>query len=565
MTSASILVAMGAGEQPKARPMSEITLSDQGELKGLSFAKSFNERVQVAGLAQGESPAAEVAIALAGLKNVPQTKKSDEAADMPTVVKRNAISARERFAHGELKSAVAAKMSPPEATTVGESNDKTTADDSGTKTVALPAQMEEIADDVSPSSSIPYAKPTVGATPVGSVSQDSIADGNHPAGSRCSEPTLLKSIRTAETEKEGVIAKKIAKAQEGEAAPKIVEKTVGAVAPTVTLEAKPIAGNSVADGIIAAGQAIAPQSEKKGISKTADVFGKADSAVSKASIAFSSATVNGLVRNDPAAGVKTSVTNTQMTATAGSDLTPPPKGGAGPENVAAIAIPGDSDGENKLKAAPTIGTALLHSMGIEPITPVPGNATGELGAIRLPVGDVGAHAGLLTGTREQDAPGVVAQSMDGAPRMLTATPTSLEVGIQNGTHGWLKVRAEMADGVVNASVSAASSVGQQMLHRELPALTAYLQEEKVGVNAVVVHTPTTAATDARNSSAMDGGGGGGMPQRNDEGDVQQKFRNARLEGFDETMTHRGQLGVDEDGSLPLAAYVRGGNWLSVRA
>ena len=101
--------------------------------------------------------------------------------------------------------------------------------------------------------------------------------------------------------------------------------------------------------------------------------------------------------------------------------------------------------------------------------------------------------------------------------MLTATPTSLEVGIQNGTHGWLKVRAEMADGgVVNASVSAASSAGQEMLHRELPALTAYLQEEKVAVNAVIVHAPLAAEMTARNSTGM-ADAGGQEPQRSDGG------------------------------------------------
>ena len=52
----------------------------------------------------------------------------------------------------------------------------------------------------------------------------------------------------------------------------------------------------------------------------------------------------------------------------------------------------------------------------------------------------------------------------------------------NGTQGWLKIRAEMTDGgVVNASVSATTSAGQEMLHRELPSLTAYLQQEQIGV------------------------------------------------------------------------------------
>jgi hypothetical protein len=150
--------------------------------------------------------------------------------------------------------------------------------------------------------------------------------------------------------------------------------------------------------------------------------------------------------------------------------------------------------------------------------------------------------------------------------MLSATPTSLEIGIQNGTHGWLKVRAEMTDGgVVNASVSATSSVGQEMLHRELPALTAYLQEEKVAVNAVVVHAPLAAGTDARGSSGTEGAGGQ-TPQRSDEGGGQdQTLRKGTLNGSEKAVTYRGLHGVDEDGSLPLAAYASGGSWLSVRA
>jgi len=150
--------------------------------------------------------------------------------------------------------------------------------------------------------------------------------------------------------------------------------------------------------------------------------------------------------------------------------------------------------------------------------------------------------------------------------MLAATPTSLEVGIQNGTHGWLKVRAEMTDGgVVNASVSAASSAGQEMLHRELPALTAYLQEEKVAVNAVIVHSPSAAGMDARSSSGTDGAGGQ-TPQKGNEGEDQhQNFGKATLNSSDGTTTYQILHGVDEDGSLPLAAYVSGGSWLSVRA
>jgi hypothetical protein len=150
--------------------------------------------------------------------------------------------------------------------------------------------------------------------------------------------------------------------------------------------------------------------------------------------------------------------------------------------------------------------------------------------------------------------------------MLTATPTALEVGIQNGTHGWLRVRAEMADGgVVNASVSAASSAGQEMLHRELPALTAYLQGEKVAVNAIVVHTPLAAGNDPRSSIGMDGAGGQTQQRGDEGGEQQQHVGKQALDGSDGTRTYQSLHGVDEDGPSSLVTYASGGSWLSVRA
>jgi len=192
---------------------------------------------------------------------------------------------------------------------------------------------------------------------------------------------------------------------------------------------------------------------------------------------------------------------------------------------------------------------------------------GNLAAGKLPVAEASVHTtDLQVSSREQDRAGAVAPSMDGAPRIMMATPTSIEVGIQNGTHGWLKVRAEMAEGgVVNASVSAASSAGQEMLHRELPALTAYLQEEKVAVNAVIVHAPSVSGPDPRSSPAASGDGGQ-TPQRSNQGEEQhQGLRKPALNGSDGPITYRSLTGVDEDGSLPLAAYASGGSWLSVRA
>jgi len=122
----------------------------------------------------------------------------------------------------------------------------------------------------------------------------------------------------------------------------------------------------------------------------------------------------------------------------------------------------------------------------------------------------------------------------------------------------------MADGgVVNASVSAASAASQEMLHRELPSLTAYLQSEKVAVNAVVVHSAAGVGAEPRGYLAgSESGGAGQTPQQSNEGGQQRNSADAAAE---DVVEYEGLQGVVEDGTLPLASFSSGGSWLSVRA
>jgi hypothetical protein len=564
MMSAAILMMAGV-ELSKVRPVSDDLLSGQGELEDFSFAKSFNERVGVSTSSQGKNAADDLAIALPGLKGATLTKQLEEVAGRSSGAKENPIAAQEVPVHSELKGTVAGKIVPSQATTVAGSQEKTTADDAGTRKVEIPTQVKGTVDDVSPESPIAYAAPVPGATDESLEPRVSIVVGDRPSVSTGDTPVMQKEIETVEKVKGDVSSKKTPKAQESSTTQKTVQKTVGKIADAIAVAPKPVMEVST-EGAIAIVGPVAPTVALQGeISKATDAFSKAVSSVTKPSTGISPITIDGQVHKEIASGAKVGVTDTAMMVTAGSDPVVSPKIDMSPEKMRAVAIPGGTDGENKPQAVRESGAALLHSMGVVPTAAVSGD-TGELIPTKLLVGDAGGHTtGLPAGSREQDGAGVVAQSMDGAPRMLGATPTSLEVGIQNGTHGWLKVRAEMTDGgVVNASVSAASSAGQEMLHRELPALTAYLQEEKVAVNAVAVHGPSAAGTDARSSSGTDGAGGQ-PPQRSNGGEDQHHLKKATLNGSDEAMTYRSLHGVDEDGSLPLAAFVSGGSWLSVRA
>ena len=566
MMSAAISMMVGV-EQTKIRPVSEDLLLGQRVLEDFSFASSFTERIGVSTSSEGKNVAEDLTAALPDLKGTTLTKQSEEVAGRSSGVEAKSKTAQEISVDSELKGAVAGKIIRPQAETTGAgSQEKITADDAGTRKVESPAQMEGTADGAA---SIPSAMPAPGATDKRSGPQVSIADGDQPlvplvlSGDR---PVVRKETGVAGKVMEAAPAKKTAKAEESSAIQKTVQKTVGKVVEAVAVEPKPVIGISTEGAIAVVGQVVAPRvALQDEINKATDVVSKAVSSVAKPST--SPVAVDGQVRKEVASGAKASVTDNALMIAAGNDPVASPKADISPEKAPAFAIRVGSDGENKPQAVRESGAALLHSPGIVPAAVVSGNTPGELVTTKLPVGDAGAHtAGLMAGSREQDGAGVVAQSMDGAPRMLAATPTSLEVGIQNGTHGWLKVRAEMTDGgVVNASVSAASSAGQEMLHRELPALTAYLHEEKVAVNAVIVHAPSAAGTDARSSSGTDGAGGQ-TPQRGNEGERQhQNLTKATLNGAEETMTYRSLHGVDEDGSSPLAAYSNGGSWLSVRA
>jgi hypothetical protein len=178
--------------------------------------------------------------------------------------------------------------------------------------------------------------------------------------------------------------------------------------------------------------------------------------------------------------------------------------------------------------------------------------------------DIAPHMGVGAGDQE----GVTTTSdMGVGHRMLSATPTTLEVGLQSGTQGWLKIRAEMTSGgTVNASLSSATQAGQEMLHRELPALATYLQDEKVTVNSLVIHSPSPAASGTQFAGGTEGEGRGLFEQSGQQAEREGSQRIVRtLSGHTENANaYAGSDGVDENGLLSSMTYTSGGRWLNVR-
>jgi|GEM_PF-2909618 len=150
-----------------------------------------------------------------------------------------------------------------------------------------------------------------------------------------------------------------------------------------------------------------------------------------------------------------------------------------------------------------------------------------------------------------------------AHKMLAASPTALEVGVPGGTHGWLKVRAELTgDGVVHASVSSSSLAGTEMLRRELPSLTSYLHQEQLQVSSIVVHA---------SSSGMDGrdfaGGGQGQDPGQGAADPQGGARQESGTAYQtEDAIRSGISNEMEEQDSPLSTgYAGSGGWVSIRA
>lgn len=143
-----------------------------------------------------------------------------------------------------------------------------------------------------------------------------------------------------------------------------------------------------------------------------------------------------------------------------------------------------------------------------------------------------------------------------ADRTIVATPSTLEVGIANGSHGWLKIRAELTDaGTVTAALSSTTDAGTQVLHRDLPALSSFLDREQVPVSSLVIHQADSSGFFA----GADGSGGGAGGQQSQQGNADQRAPQPLLDT---------EIGGFPDG-LPEApsgdGYSAGGGWLSVRA
>jgi hypothetical protein len=122
-------------------------------------------------------------------------------------------------------------------------------------------------------------------------------------------------------------------------------------------------------------------------------------------------------------------------------------------------------------------------------------------------------------------------------------PPKLDVGVFDGTHGWLRIRAELdSHGQVTASLTAASSVAHDSLRATVPEMTSYLASESVTVSRIAVHRISEGST-AIAAQAEGHAGGGTAEQSRHESEMANGGDGAR----------RSALAADREQSDPAAA------------
>ena len=148
-------------------------------------------------------------------------------------------------------------------------------------------------------------------------------------------------------------------------------------------------------------------------------------------------------------------------------------------------------------------------------------------------------------------------------------PNQLEVGLQGGAFGWMKVRAEIgSSGEVNAYLRGASTNTTDLLQAQAPKIQAYLGIQHVAVRSVQVEMAQGTAGGSASGFAGDGGlpSGGASQQQNGRNDGRSSESG---QGVGELTNVDGE----REGVVPVQvvanensiAMTGTGNWLSVRA
>ena len=238
----------------------------------------------------------------------------------------------------------------------------------------------------------------------------------------------------------------------------------------------------------------------------------------------------GIKRDWPSVAGKVATARREATAgkeTGATSLEPEAK----PGKVHMVAASGASD---SVRGA-TLDGLQQASTVLQPVS------TGTAGVAVQPMNSIHASAPSAAAALRSDAAGSAEGAVSAGHPVMAAGPGRLDVGVFDGTHGWLRIHAELgAGGAVNASLTASASA-HEALRAAVPEMARYLESEAVTVSKIAVHRI------AENSSSMSLPPGGSQQ----DGDTQGRHETRDGAGA----TQRNSTLENGDGSGPASARV----------
>ncbi|WP_433983147.1 hypothetical protein RBB78_16320 [Tunturiibacter empetritectus] len=483
MMSTAILMAMGAEQSGKQPAAHDVENSD-----GPTFAQTLDARVEISPAILGkdlgrDSTVVTLPEAPIG-KTEPTTKNLVDAPDLAAGVKAKMFAGQLTSAQVESKDINVAKTAPLHPAIVAAPKVQKKEEEAEAQ-VAEPVVGTEENQTETPAAA--QVAPATSLQTYGTIPLEQQAEGNQIQVPQVQTPVSPReALATGRTLEVAPEKKTATKTQAGDASQPVVTAKNGAVtvspiadetklthgvgARVVVQIPNPIPVHAaVASALpvaIATPAASAAPAMPAATSNVALNVEGGKSGVGSGAASLSGGTSSGVApaaadalgsSKNAAHGTKTSVSDRETT-TAPGDPAATGKPDAKEERSQTTAANASGDTDTKVRTTGDAPAAAVHAVVSGGEVTSGSAATTLAGLTKLSGGEGSTStAGSSNGLREQDSSGGVSRSMEPMPRTLSATPTALEVGIPDGTHGWLKVRAEMADGgVVNASVSAAS-------------------------------------------------------------------------------------------------------------
>ncbi len=268
---------------------------------------------------------------------------------------------------------------------------------------------------------------------------------------------------------------------------------------------------------------------------------------------------------------KTDAVPVKKERVAGGDSSKPAAAETKPETDEAKALP-VADVKAKVIDTAAAPVAVTHA-SVGGSSAAEANGSGTQGMIASVAPEL-THkgAGQISASAElQSAPVAADGGEVNAVHALAAGPGQLEVGVLDGTHGWLKIRAEMGpDGSVNAMLTA-SATAHEGLKESVPELAGYLVSESLNVGRIAVHQ--AAASSAAGGDLSNAGGGSARQDGGADSPYPSLFQGS-ARGVNGPANETTQQDVDSAMSgIAAAVFSAGprfsangiGSWLSVTA